>query len=477
MKVNIYFRADGNSKIGMGHVIRSLALAEMLSLQFDCHFIIRAPTPALKIQILYVCQSIIELSPPKNDLQEAEKLANTTFTNKDIVVLDGYNFSTNYQKIIKHKGCKLVCIDDIHAYHFVADAIINHAGNISTNQYSGAPYTEYYLGLKYALLRSPFLAAAKNRQASVSSKNIFICLGGADPKNDTLQVLKKCETVSGLNKCYLVIGSAYSHRKSLIQYLEKTTLDIELLENLSAKEMVSYMQLCGIGITPPSTVSYEYLCTGGLLYLKVIASNQIDIHRYFLQAGLAYDFENSFPLAQNENLSSYLDNQVSIFDGMQPKRFLRLFKYLQLGFRMATKEDCSMYFDWTNETETRRQSFNSAPIPFPQHKEWFYQKLEQSNCFLYVIELDGHPIGQIRFVAEKEATISYSLDKSYRGKGWGGLLLKKGVAIFQQETKNKYPIIGFVKKDNPASAQAFRNLNFKEETTKDIIPSYKYTLI
>ena len=41
MKPKIYIRADGNSGIGLGHVIRSLALAEMLKEDFNCIFATR----------------------------------------------------------------------------------------------------------------------------------------------------------------------------------------------------------------------------------------------------------------------------------------------------------------------------------------------------------------------------------------------------------------------------------------------------
>ena len=43
------------------------------------------------------------------------------------VVLDGYHFRLGYQQVIKEAGYALVCIDDIHAYPFIADLIINHA--------------------------------------------------------------------------------------------------------------------------------------------------------------------------------------------------------------------------------------------------------------------------------------------------------------------------------------------------------------
>ena len=64
----IYFRADGNAQIGLGHVIRSLALAEILKDEFACHFIIRKPLQTLKEEILKVCKSIIILPETTNDI-------------------------------------------------------------------------------------------------------------------------------------------------------------------------------------------------------------------------------------------------------------------------------------------------------------------------------------------------------------------------------------------------------------------------
>jgi spore coat polysaccharide biosynthesis predicted glycosyltransferase SpsG len=75
----------------------------------------------------------------------------------EIVVLDNYYFDTNYQKKIKEKGCRLVCIDDMHDKHYVADVVINHAEGIVKSHFSYDPNTLLLLGLKYALLRSPFL--------------------------------------------------------------------------------------------------------------------------------------------------------------------------------------------------------------------------------------------------------------------------------------------------------------------------------
>jgi UDP-2,4-diacetamido-2,4,6-trideoxy-beta-L-altropyranose hydrolase len=474
-KPKVYFRADGNAQMGLGHVFRSLALAEMLSESFDCHFVIRNPLASLKPHILAVCKSIIEL--PKTDNSTAETAPLLSIINKnEIIVLDGYHFQTDYQNAFKNRGIKVVCIDDIYEHHFTADVVINHAGGIEKTHYLAEKYTQFYLGLQYALLRKPFREIAKNKVEKPN--NLFICLGGADPKNDTLNILKKVEKTGEQNTCFLVVGGAYLHQKSLNQFLENTTLKVNLLSNLSADEMVFYMNQCARAITPPSTVSYEYLSTGGLLYLKVIADNQININRYFLNDNLALSFEDDFGYYSTEKIELCLKNQSNLFDGNQQKRFLNVFHDLAITTRLANSDDCKLYFDWTNEPLTRQQSFNSEPILFEYHEAWFNRRLADENSVLFVVEFNKNPIGQIRFQIEKNtATISYSLDENYRGKGLGFWILKKGVDALRNNLYNTFPnleIIGFVKYENIASVKVFRKLGFRETTATEIENSYKY---
>lgn len=472
----VFFRADGHAKMGLGHVIRSLALVEMLKEVYECHFLIRNPLPTLKQQISEVCEHIIVLPETNDNLQEAIVIAQTYLTGNEIVVLDGYHFVTDYQQTIKATGCKLVCIDDIHAYHFIADVVINHAGGLSIQDYSSADYTQFFLGLKYALLRKPFRDTAQNRVYPNREENaLFICLGGADPNNDTLKVLKNIEQLQSIKKCYLVLGGAYQHRATLKTFLTTSQLEIELLSNLSAEEMVHYMKKCGQAITSPSTISYEYSSVGGVLYLKTIADNQVDIHHFFMTEGLAFDISQ---IRQTNTLEkkNILTLQQEKFDGKQQKRFKSLFKFLELEIRRATRQDMLMYLDWANEAATRAQSFNSSVILLENHQKWFYRKIEDDKCVMYVVLLENQPIGQIRFDCSEVATISYSLDKNYRGQGLGIGLLRKGVAQYRVEFGSERKIIGFVKKSNLPSVKAFQAIGFEEEEAKEYEDSYKYTL-
>ncbi len=327
-KTKVFFRADGNSKIGLGHVIRSLALAAMLKEEFECHFIIQNPLPTLKEQILNECHSIIELPESTNYQKELLYLAENHLEKENIVVLDGYNFKTEYQKLIKSFGCKLVCIDDIHEIDFYADAIINHTGGISSSAYSVEDKTDFYFGLKYLLVRKPFMDEAKNRKKKEINSNIFICLGGADPDNTTMEMLELCENNNlDIDTCYVVIGAANQHKDTLDAFSKKSNLKIELLTNLSAVEMIFFMRKCSRAITSPSTISYENLCIGSELYLKLTADNQKNIKRYLIDEKLAFDISN-FPIKDRELVKRVMTKQIEILDGQAPQRFIKAFKSL-----------------------------------------------------------------------------------------------------------------------------------------------------
>ena len=120
-KQKIYFRADAGPEIGYGHYIRSLALADMLKQDFDCTMFTQAPTDYQLREIEHVCP-IVALSDTDAKFDEFLDYLH----GDEIVVLDNYFFATDYQRQIKAKGCQLVCIDDMHDKHYVANVVINH---------------------------------------------------------------------------------------------------------------------------------------------------------------------------------------------------------------------------------------------------------------------------------------------------------------------------------------------------------------
>jgi L-amino acid N-acyltransferase YncA len=83
------------------------------------------------------------------------------------------------------------------------------------------------------------------------------------------------------------------------------------------------------------------------------------------------------------------------------------------------------------------------------------------------------PIGQIRIDIKDDAgVLDYSVDKEFRGKGIGHLLLSK---VNRNFINNHYPcsmLIGMVKQANVASIKSFLHAGFDIKTENDDIITF-----
>ncbi|WP_276496162.1 UDP-2,4-diacetamido-2,4,6-trideoxy-beta-L-altropyranose hydrolase [Pontibacter litorisediminis] len=467
-KSRIVFRADGNSRIGLGHVVRSLALAQMLKEEFRCVFAVQQPEESLLGQLQHVCEEVIVLEAQEINEQEATYLCGQVLRPSDVVVLDGYRFDTAYQQVIKHHGCALVCIDDIHAYPFVADAVLNMAGGVEKEKYKAAPYTRLLLGPAYALLRPPFLkAASEERELPDEGLRLLLNLGGADPRNHTLRLAQELHASQRFDCIELVVGGAYRHLPELEGWLQGKER-VKLHQNLDAEGMCRLMRRCAVAVTSASGVAYEYAAVGGLLCVLQTADNQQGLYRFLTGTGVARQYEGPQSIA-SASIATDFQQQVQVqrqyLDGKSGERLLgefhRLSLLASLKLRRATAEDVLLVYDWNNDAEVRKRSFNPKPIPLASHQAWFKARLEDTGTPVYIAEVAGEPAGQIRFnLSGGQATLGYLIARKYRGKGLGHVVLLKGVERLRQECPEVTLVEGLVQHENIASVRAFEKAGF-----------------
>lgn len=470
-KTIVFLRADGNSKIGLGHVHRLVALSEILKDNFECRFIIYSPLPGIKALILKSCESIIELDV---NLQSDE--LSRFVTGEEIVVLDGYDFDTPYQQNVKLVGSPLVCIDDLHQHHFVSDVIINPAGGVDEDLYSKENATKLFVGPRFSLLKIPFLKAAKSKNKRAIN-SLFICMGGADPNNHTLLTLNHCLNFP-FTSFNIVIGEAYEHKNALYNELKELNRDINILTNIESSRLAGVMKECSVAVCSASGIAYEYLSVSGELYIKQTAPNQTELYNYLLVNKLAFRFED-FRVSEDEVTQS-LHKQREVFDGNSDKRILKIFNRLDFDFNASLRpvkaSDLMTTLHWANDPELRSQSFNTDSITLEKHFAWFNTKINDPSAIFYVFEYKNTPIGQVRFDVHTEATISYAVDRDFRGRGWGECILQKAIIAFQNEWKLPVKIIGYVKQENVSSNIIFKNLGFAQYATQEYPNSYRYEL-
>ncbi|MGN6165767.1 MAG: hypothetical protein ACTHOF_14630, partial [Flavisolibacter sp.] len=213
MNRKVYFRADGDSQMGLGHLFRTSALAEMLASDFECILVTKCRIEKVINELKKSFNDVILLEEMQFE-KEVSFLQKLNF-DESLIVLDGYHFDSKYQELLVGKNVDIFCIDDIHAYQFYSKVIVNHAGGLSFKDYKATPSTQFYLGPQYALLKKPFLEAARNRRSNVTDNNCMICFGGSDPGNRTLEVLEKVKAVSdSFDHLHIVTGSGYLHKEA-----------------------------------------------------------------------------------------------------------------------------------------------------------------------------------------------------------------------------------------------------------------------
>ena len=270
-KRKIYFRADASATIGYGHFIRTLALADMLKDNFDCTFFTSTPSAYQIAEMKKICNYI-----PLNEKCKFEDFIQL-LTGDEIVVLDNYFFSTEYQMQIKEKGCKLVCIDDLHNRHFVCDVILNPA-LLSTSQYEAEPYTRLCLGMEYALLRKPFIEQDKDLRREENCW--LLAFGGSDFDNMTEKFLSFLQEDERVNSIIVIVGDTYKYYNNLREYTKAT-----VYKNLTAEEMRKKMQQAEYAVLPSSTISIEALACGCKIANGYFVDNQIETALMYKEEG------------------------------------------------------------------------------------------------------------------------------------------------------------------------------------------------
>lgn len=275
MKNKIYFRADGNNDLGLGHVIRCLSLADLLKDQSECIFVTRFLNKYIIDEIKKSCSSYIKLNEDQNEHFD-EFL--TFIKKEDTVVLDNYFFTTDYQKKIKNIGCKLVCIDDMHDKHYVSDVVINHSPALVENQFSTESYTRLCLGLDYALLRKPFFNVVPRKRTE--KKRCLVFLGGADKHNITSNIVSLLEDIARIKIIDVIIGSSFLFVKELNNVINKSKKKIKIFSNLSSEDIVKRMNIADFGILSASSVSIEAIYVGMPFMVGYYVHNQVEYYNY-----------------------------------------------------------------------------------------------------------------------------------------------------------------------------------------------------
>ncbi len=469
----ILCRADGNAKTGLGHLYRMLAIAAFYKEEYEL-VILTHKTSVLSIipeEYTTIC------IPEEIAISNEPKWLSTKYKSSEyIIVADGYQFVSSYQKEIKNLGYTLLYVDDLTTEYMYADIVINHSPHCTVKDFKAENYTQFALGTDYAMLRSKFNEVALLKRSILNIENAFVCFGGADQYDLSLKATMALLNNKNIKEIHVVLGGAYVHQK--IYDVAKDNKEVHLYKNLDEVSLCELMQSCQIAIAPSSTILYE-LCSVKMPILSgYFVDNQKHINTELTEKGVIFnggdfsnytsvDFQHKIDnILENVDIESYILRQEKLFDGKNKRRFLSLLNQLHITCRKAIEQDLIQVYDWSNDKLVRENSYHSEPIELVNHTNWFLKKIKESNTLFLIIEVNSKPAGIVRYhITNTHAVVGVVVSKPFRGQGLASSFLLEAARVYF-ETFDK-PILAYIKKVNIASVKSFENAKyvyFKEET-------------
>lgn len=483
----LIIRADSDTRMGTGHVMRCLALVQAWQERGGSAVFLVAPeTSPLEGRLRAEGMEVVYLSEKPGSREDAEALASLARERgASWVVVDGYHFDAAYQKAVKDAGPRLLVLDDYgHAEHYHADVILNQNICADAALYPNRePYTELLLGINYAILRREF-RSRRNWEHEVLpiARRVLVTLGGSDPDNVTLKVVRALGRlqVDGL-QAVVVAGGSNPHYDELHAAAAESRQPIRLERNVA--DMPELMAWADVAVSAGGSTCWELAFMGLPNVVLVLADNQRGIAAGLGEAGVSLnlgwhaDCTVEEVAASLEGLMFSADRRAEmsrrgreLVDGLGGARVVaELVKTqsLYLRLRLVDERDCKLLWEWANDPVVRAVSFSSDPIPWEEHVGWFNARLDDPNCvFFVVLNGDGVSIGQVRYdLKGDDAVISVSIAPEFRGRDYGSRAIELASRRLFEISQDIDVIHAYIKPGNAASIRAFTKAGFQDAGT------------
>lgn len=275
--LNILIRCDASVKIGLGHVTRCLVLAnEFRNKGHSVFFAVRdnqlginkvkeqgfqyflPPSPFNYHQWLTTLSAELNINIFIGDIRDGLPIIVINTLKKANIITVAIDEPSDYRK-----ACDL-CFYPPHAQLAPLDWT-GFKGKIKQ-------------GLEYVLLRPEFYSNTARALPNKKIKNVLIMLGGTDPMNLTLPVVKKLKNNKIIN-LHTIIANDHPDKEAII----KTKVKV----HFTVKHMHQFLQNIDYAIISFGVSAYELIALGIPSTHILLNEDHEAATKYFVKAGLA----------------------------------------------------------------------------------------------------------------------------------------------------------------------------------------------
>ena len=337
--MNVLIRADGNEKIGSGHIMRTKSIAAELK-RLGAKVLYALADERGKRLINNEFQSVILSSNYECLDDEIDALSSVIKEQKiKLILLDSYFVTPKYFKELK-KLAKVAYIDDLDAFAYECEALISYGAFFDKNEYKARQNLakKYFLGSEFAPLRAEFRSTQKSSK-NTQKKQVLLTTGNTDLLGIMPRLLEAFLSDESLkNLEFLAISGAFNEHENKLLALSAKHKNIKVLKN--PENMAQIMMGADFVLSAGGSTLYELASLAKAVICFSIAANQNNIKSWaeagaMLYAGDAKADSHSVvtrsvnllkSLLNDENLAKTLGQKAHFFvDG---KGAIRLAKEL-----------------------------------------------------------------------------------------------------------------------------------------------------
>jgi spore coat polysaccharide biosynthesis predicted glycosyltransferase SpsG/GNAT superfamily N-acetyltransferase len=512
--MQVLLSCDGGGSLGVGHVMRSLALAEA-AVRAGHRVLVAGHFEGswLATQLLAAPVEVARISPwaggdPRRSLNDI-----VARLHPDVLHVDSYTAPDHLGAMVSSPGASHRVLSNIEdgAYgRRPADVVLDptFGAELFARPQDGS--TWLLRGSRYSPVRQRVIDArvavsreindgvagadAPAGQRAQSARSVLVVMGGTDPVGlAPAAIALLAHTGLDLAVTAIAVGGNAERVRTAAR---GTRLSVKVLAPVD--DLAGLMSGHDLVISAAGTSIWELCCIGVPAAVAWAVDNQREGYERVVSAGAAIGLGGP-ALGANEGAVGSLraaltDSQVRarlasagqrIVDGLGAWRVVRMWEQAlstgplppvdssALVARAATSADSRQLWAWRNDPVTRAGSRSRDEVAWEDHLRWLAAGLARTDRILLVVEDAVGPVGTVRWdlQGERQWEVSITVAPQRRGQNLARPLLREGEVALSAATAASGTAVeaylGVVKVDNPSSMRLFQTSGYLPDLPPD----------
>lgn len=272
--MTLLLRVEAGPEVGLGHLRRSLSLADaMKKYDAEAHFLLHPDPRAV---------AVVERSGRSGELMNGaaafgeedvrETLAAAGKLKTRTVLLDYYDIPVDYVRKLREAGLKVMLRDDLALRALPVEVVVN--GNADAEQLGYRAWVEgtrFMLGPRYAVLAKEY-AAPSLRRTRPQVGRILLAFGGSDPRGRMPALLERLDRMPEDFEITVIQGPFFDNTREIQETASRLRKKVHLVS--APDSMAAWIAGADLSVSAAGQTLYELACFGCPAVAFQVAENQ-----------------------------------------------------------------------------------------------------------------------------------------------------------------------------------------------------------